>query len=185
MNMLDHKIDVSSATYLSLSEGDAKHTGFANLRDALDTALYVETLLSGEREWITNRLSWLFTSQSFLILALVTYLVSGKKLGHGLSFVLIWGLHVTGIVTCVFVGLAIFAADHELNKLSNVRCKVTQRINDFTSPLRIPLIGAGKKHRDTTWTFHLGFLPHMLLPWVLTLLWVALLIAYLVDPPMF
>ena len=81
MNMLDHKIDVSSATYLSLSEGDAKHTGFANLRDALDTALYVETLLSGEREWITNRLSWLFTSQSFLILALVTYLVSGKKLG--------------------------------------------------------------------------------------------------------
>jgi hypothetical protein len=165
-------------------EGDESHPGFTSLQDTLETALYIEELLSAEREWVTNRLSWLFTSQSFLLLALITFVVSGKTLGRGLFLVLTWGLPVVGITTCFFVGLGIIAAQHELKKLANVRCHVTRRINGFISPLRIPLIGAGKGHRDSGWTFHLGELPHMFLPWVLTLLWIGFLIALLIDSPL-
>jgi hypothetical protein len=168
-----------------LVDSDEHHPGLLDLRDALETALYVEELLSGEREWITNRLSWLFNSQAFLILALITFVVSGKTLGRGLSLVLTWGLPLVGIITCVLVGLAIFAAQHEVKKLANVRCQVTRRINEFTKPVRIPLIGGGKEHRDSGWTFHFGELPHMLLPWVLTVLWIGFAIALAMDSPLF
>ena len=42
-----------------------------DLKDALALAAYIEELLMTEQQWIMNRLSWLFTSQSFLLTAFV------------------------------------------------------------------------------------------------------------------
>ena len=49
-----------------------------DLKDALALAAYTEQLLMTEQQWILNRLSWLFTSQSFLITAFVVLLGSGN-----------------------------------------------------------------------------------------------------------
>ena len=49
-----------------------------DLKDALALAEYIEQLLMTEQQWILNRLSWLFTSQSFLITAFVVLLSSGN-----------------------------------------------------------------------------------------------------------
>jgi len=81
----------------------------------------------------------------------------------------------------MFVGLGIIAAQHEAKKLANARAKLTKIINTF-SPVQIPLIGIAKGHRDSPWTLYLGELPHMVLPWVLTLLWMGLLLALSFDP---
>jgi hypothetical protein len=48
------------------------------LQDALALAAYIEQLLMTEQQWILNRLSWLFTSQSFLVTAFVVLLGSGN-----------------------------------------------------------------------------------------------------------
>jgi len=42
-----------------------------NLAEAIAAAAYVEQLLAAEQQWITNRLSWLFISQSFCLTAFV------------------------------------------------------------------------------------------------------------------
>jgi hypothetical protein len=78
------------------------------------------------------------------------------------------------------VSLGTIAAQHETRKLADVRAELTEKINVFLSPVRIPLIGVAKGRRDTLWTFYLGELPHSLLSWVLTLFWVVLLLAHLV-----
>lgn len=49
-----------------------------DLKDALALAAHIEQLLMAEQQWILNRLSWLFTSQSFLITAFVVLLGSGN-----------------------------------------------------------------------------------------------------------
>jgi hypothetical protein len=48
-----------------------KKIDILDLKDALALAAYIEELLMTEQQWIMNRLSWLFTSQSFLLTAFV------------------------------------------------------------------------------------------------------------------
>ena len=42
-----------------------KAIAFNSLAEAIGVAQYVEQLLGAENQWINNRLSWLFISQSF------------------------------------------------------------------------------------------------------------------------
>ncbi len=156
---------------------------FNNLQEALATGCYIEELLDAEHQWITNRLSWLFVSQSFLLVGFVMVITSPpQSVRSAIRFTLTWGLPVVGFVTCLAVSLGLIAAQHEAKKLADARAKVTEKINTF-SPVRIPLIGSTNGYRDAPWTLPLGALPHRLIPWVLTLLWAILLLAFYLDLP--
>jgi len=64
------------ATEKTDNVSEEPHETGGALADALRTASYVEELHRVEQRWIMNRLSWLFVSQSFLVLAFVTLVTS-------------------------------------------------------------------------------------------------------------
>jgi hypothetical protein len=75
-----------------------------NILEVVETAHYVEELLEAEHQWIANRLSWLFTSQSFLVVAFVMFITRGERpVGQWMSITLNWGVPLVGLITCVFV----------------------------------------------------------------------------------
>ena len=156
--------------------GDAD---FAKVRDALEVASYVEQLHLSEQQWLMNRLSWLFTSQSFCILAYVTLITRAP--GHGedgrVAFLKV-ALPLFGVVCCAFVGLAIRAANADAHELGAARVALTVLINERLAPsVTLPRIGPSASLRDKPWTLWVGGLPHNLLPWLLMLLWLSLLTA--------
>ncbi len=53
-----------------------KPTKFEKVEHAFAASTFVEQLLTAEQNWITNRLSWLFVSQSFCITAFVILITS-------------------------------------------------------------------------------------------------------------
>lgn len=147
-----------------------------DLQDALALAAYVEQLLMTEQQWILNRLSWLFTSQSFLLTAFVVLLSSGNHspAAHLLRF----ALPLLGLFCCVTVALAIRAAERVGKPLGNRRAFLSMLINDrVKSPMLIPRLGSSKALRDNPWTLHHGSLPHIVLPWAFAMLWLLLLIS--------
>ena len=80
-----------------------------DLKDALALAAYIEQLLMTEQQCILNRLSWLFTSQSFLITAFVVLLGSGN---HSPSAHLLRiALPLLSLLCCITVAIAISAAE--------------------------------------------------------------------------
>jgi len=174
---------MSAGSAATLSQDNERPDGIKSLSDAIETASHIEKLLEAERLWIANRSSWLFTSQSFLLVAFVTFLGFGKEtittLGREMFLMLAWGLPIVGLITCLVVGLGIFAAQHEAKRLANEGAKATKTINAFIKPIKIPLLGGAEEHRDDQWAYWLGEFPHMILPWVLTVLWMALLSATL------
>ena len=174
---------VSTGSAATLPQDNKKPDGIKSLHDAIETASHIEKLLEAERLWIANRSSWLFTSQSFLLVAFVTFLGFGKEtittLGREMFLILAWGLPIVGLITCLVVGLGIFAAQHEAKRLANEGAKATRAINTFIEPIKIPLLGGAEEHRDEQWAYLLGEFPHIILPWVLTLLWIVLLSAIL------
>jgi hypothetical protein len=147
-----------------------------DLQDALALAAYIEQLLMTEQQWILNRLSWLFTSQSFLLTAFVVLLGSGNRspAAHLLRF----ALPLLGLFCCVTVALAIRAAERVGKPLGNRRAFLSMLINDrVKSPMLIPRLGSSKALRDNPWTLHHGSLPHIVLPWAFAMLWLLLLIS--------
>ena len=147
-----------------------------DLQDALALAAYIEQLLMTEQQWILNRLSWLFTSQSFLLTAFVVLLGSGNRspAAHLLRF----ALPLLGLFCCVTVALAIRAAERVGKPLGNRRAFLSMLINDrVNSPMLIPRLGSSKALRDNPWTLHHGSLPHIVLPWAFAMLWLLLLIS--------
>jgi hypothetical protein len=147
-----------------------------DLQDALALAAYIEQLLMTEQQWILNRLSWLFTSQSFLLTAFVVLLSSGNHspAAHLLRF----ALPLLGLFCCVTVALAIRAAERVGKPLGNRRAFLSMLINDrVNSPMLIPRLGSSKALRDNPWTLHHGSLPHIVLPWAFAMLWLLLLIS--------
>jgi hypothetical protein len=98
------------------------------LKDALALAAYIEQLLMTEQQWILNRLSWLFTSQSFLLTAFVVLLSSGNHspAAHLLRF----ALPLLGLFCCITVALAIRAAERVGKPLGNRRAFLSMIIND-------------------------------------------------------
>src|SRR5207253_1454169 len=92
----------AGASYWSLSAVTARGIGdpdFAKVRDALGVASYVEQLHLSEQQWLMNRLAWLFTSQSFCILAYVTLITKAPGAGDDtrVAFLKV-GLPVFGVV---------------------------------------------------------------------------------------
>jgi hypothetical protein len=154
-----------------------KPATFNSLSEAIDTANYVHQLLSAEHQWINNRVSWLFISQSFCITAyaiLSTTTAVRFVRGNAIT-VLEKGLPVFGVICCAVVGVAVFAATRVARSLASERCRLVHYINE-NSPATIPLVGAEGDLREEKWTYWAGELPHWVLPWVLGILWFLLVI---------
>ena len=147
-----------------------------DLKDALSLAAYIEQLLMTEQQWILNRLSWLFTSQSFLITAFVVLLGSGNH--SPTAHLLRIALPLLGLFCCITVAIAIRAAERVRKPLENRRAFLSMHINNIVkSPKLVPVLGSSKALRDNPWTLHHGSLPHIVLPWVFAVLWLLLLMS--------
>ena len=147
-----------------------------DLKDALALAAYIEQLLMTEQQWILNRLSWLFTSQSFLITAFVVLLGSGNH--SPTAHLLQIALPLLGLFCCVTVAIAIRAAERVRKPLENRRAYLSMHINNLAkSPMLVPMLGSSKALRDNPWTLHQGSLPHIVLPWAFAVLWLLLLMS--------
>ena len=147
-----------------------------DLKDALALASYIEQLLMTEQQWILNRLSWLFTSQSFLLTAFVVLLSSGNH--SPTAHLLRIALQLLGLFCCVTVALAVRAAERVSKPLGNRRAFLSMLINDIVkSPILVPKLGSSKALRDNPWTLQYGSLPHSILPWAFASLWLLLLIS--------
>jgi hypothetical protein len=155
----------------------SKPITFNSLAEAIDAANYVQHLLNAEYQWINNRLSWLFISQTFGIMA-YTVLSTSTAIrfpGHYTIMILELGLPIFGIVCCVLVGVAVFAAKRVARSLVNERTRLVHYINE-NCPATIPLVGAEGDIREKHWISWSGELPHVVLPWLLGVLWLLLII---------
>ena len=150
---------------------------FNNLAEAIGAANYIEQLLGAEYQWINNRLSWLFISQSFCITAytILTTSTGVRFVGDDTIAILKVALPVFGIICCASVGIAIFAAVQVAYNLGNERGRLVRYINE-NSPARIPLPGLAGDLIEKRWIYWAGELPHWILPSVLGALWLLLLI---------
>jgi len=155
----------------------AKPVTFNSISDAIGAANYVQQLLGAEYQWINNRVSWLFISQSFCITAYAILSTStGVRFVRGNAVaVLAVGLPIFGIICSAVVGVAVFAATRVARSLAKERGRLVRYINE-NSPATIPLTGAEGDLREENWTYWSGELPHWVLPWVLGLLWLLLVI---------
>jgi hypothetical protein len=154
----------------------SKPAAFNNLAEAIAAANYVQQLLTTEYQWINNRVSWLFISQSFCIMAYTSLITStGQRYSESMDIsVLGRGLPVFGMICSVVVGTAIFAAQRVVRSLTYERQRIVHYINE-NSPATIPLAGAEGDLRNQRWIPWLGGIPHKILPWVLGLLWLSLI----------
>ena len=147
-----------------------------DLKDALLLAAHIEQLLMTEQQWILNRLSWLFTSQSFLITAFVVLLGSGNH--SPTAHLLRIALPLLGLFCCITVAIAIRAAERVRKPLENRRAYLSMHINNLAkSPMLVPMLGSSKALRNNPWTLHQGSLPHIVLPWAFAVLWLLLLMS--------
>lgn len=153
-----------------------KPTSFSTLAEAISAATYIQQLLTAEYQWISNRLSWLFISQSFCISAYTTLASTSVQRfeGHATIYVLQRGLPVFGISCCIADGLAVFAARRVAHFLAEERARVVHYINE-NSPASIPLIGFEGDLKDHLWLHRFGELPHWVLPWLLGIFWLLLI----------
>ena len=153
-----------------------KPTTFNSLAEAIGAANYVQQLLAAEYQWISNRLSWLFISQSFCISAyMILQTSTGVRFAGTYDIsILEKGLPLFGIICSVMVGCAVFAAQRVVRSLTMERSRIVHYINE-NSPATIPLAGAEGDLRKKHWTHWVGELPHIILPWILGLLWFALI----------
>ena len=154
-----------------------KPTTFNSLGEAISAASYVEQLFGAELQWIHNRLSWLFISQSFCLTAyaILSTSTGTRFAGRHTLPILALALPVFGTICCVVVGVAVFAATRVARRLANERRRLVRYINE-NSPATIPLGGAAGEARHDDWTYWCGELPHRVLPWILGILWVLLII---------
>ena len=154
-----------------------KPKDFGSVDEAIGCANYIEKLLEAERQWINNRVSWLFISQTFCIMAYTMLSTSTdvRFAGRDAIRILELGLPVFGVVCCVVVGVAVFSAARVAHSLENERGGVVLYING-ASPATIPMIGVAGDLRDKNWLYWFGEMPHRLLPWVLGALWLLLMI---------
>jgi len=148
---IPHSAEVRNVTETS--------TGVRNVMETIAIASYVEQMLAAEQQWIMNRLQWLFTSQSFLIAAFVGLIVSTPSPPEiDIVRTLNIALPVVGVLFCVSVCAAVFAAERVGSLLGNERARLSQSINQ-SSATQIPLIGTSKDLRDPKWTLTNGGTP--------------------------
>lgn len=125
---------------------------------------------------ITNRLSWLFVSQSFCITA-YTVLVVQTGVWQGAEnqkIALRILLPILGIICSSVVGVSVRQAAKVGEKISDERAKLTEYINDKCKT-KIPKVGVKFREEGIEKTHKRGAFPEHL-PWVLVGFWVILLI---------
>jgi len=155
----------------------AKPKYFSSVDEAIGCANYIEKLLEAERQWINNRVSWLFISQTFCIMAYTTLSTTKdvRFAERGAIGILKSGLPIFGVACCVVVGVAVFSAARVAHSLENERGRAVLYVNE-NSPATIPMIDVAGDLRDKRWLYWFGEMPHRLLPWVLGALWLLLMI---------
>ena len=104
---------------------------FPNDKDAFAAAQYVEQVLATELQWINNRMTWLFVSQSFCITAYTILATSHDTQTEfaGKIQVLRVGLPILGIFCSVVVQLGTLAAGKVAEELADERARLTKFIN--------------------------------------------------------
>lgn len=149
------------------------------LSELIQALSFIEQLIAAEHQWIANRLSWLFVSQSFCIMAFTILVTStGVRFsGDWDHTVLRIGLPSFGIACCLSVAVSVIAAARVAQRLSAERARLTRHVNQELG-IRIPLIGPDPEYREPGigWTFWAGAVPRLLLPWLLAALWTAVLV---------
>jgi hypothetical protein len=179
----EHRLDELIAAAGSTADARTGNNGneqltFASPMEAIYTAQYIEQLFVAEQQWSMNRLAWLLVSQSFCITAYAV-LVSTNLARPGIERhvrLLIVGIPLFGLITCIAVGLAVRAAEQVIVKLADERARLSRHLNSLFRT-RIPAVGVSPKSRDADlrWGILFGALPRWL-PWVLCVLWLAMLI---------
>jgi hypothetical protein len=118
-----------------------------------------------EFDLIGHRMTWLVISQSFLFSAVsLTVNNSVNPSAVKISELLRWLIPIIGIITCISVGLATFAARSVINKLKRQRDPLeSQDPTDY----QLESIGV----RSSSWEHKIGNIPSLILPWVLCIAW--------------
>jgi hypothetical protein len=148
---------------------------FEHLEHALATAAYIEQMINTEIQWIGNRMNWFLVAESMLVAGYIGLFGFGPQLRAEKIFSkLTNGVPIVGIICALLIGLAVRAAAHEANKLSDERVNLSEYINS-QAHTKIPKIGYTR--RDEPWTRICGALPHWLLPLIFVGIW-SLLWAY-------
>jgi hypothetical protein len=132
---------------------------------------------------IFHRMTWLMTSQAFLI-ALLAAVYSGKVsatiFGHDATSFVHWFLAGLGITVSLVIALGIHAAQCEIEYLGKTYRKAygqeieAKRESDRKTPLNLPdITGGGRNHKS-------GKFPAYVLPALCFLLWIG--IAFAIHP---
>ncbi|WP_426992957.1 hypothetical protein [Methylomonas sp. CM2] len=147
------------------------------IADLCAVAQYVEQIIAAEHQWISNRLSWFYMSQTFCLAThAVLVTAQGVHVRRDFEF-LLWAMPLFGLVSSVIVFFSAKAAESVVRSLAEERARLTRRINAVAGA-SIPLIGASRPNRqaDLHWTHWAGALPLNILPPSLALIWIVLLI---------
>jgi len=138
-------------------------------QNLLATCNLVETKINSEFNLINHRVSWLASSQSFLMLALVT-LISNFLLNHNmLTGIILLFIPIIGIVICLQVFLAVNAALRVLTKhLLPERGMLTDQLNKCAGT-SFALLGEDRL------TDFVGTIPSKWIPVTLMVTWLLLL----------
>lgn len=125
-----------------------------------------------EFDLIGHRMTWLMISQSFLFSTFATTIsASTPPKSTKAVTTLQWLVSGVGILTALFVGLAILAAHQVISRLKPNR----DELEKAASSRGFEVLGVESSSRD----HFLGNLPSQVLPWVLIAAWVLLVIRIL------
>lgn len=147
------------------------------ISDLCAIAQYVEQIMAAEHQWISNRLSWFYMSQTFC-LATHAVLVTAQSVHARRDFeFLLWAMPLFGLVSSILVFFSAKAAESVACSLAEERARLTRQIN-AAAGVSIPLIGATPPNRQLNlrWTHWAGALPLNILPPGLALIWAILLV---------
>jgi hypothetical protein len=134
----------------------------------LATCNLVETKIHLEFNLINHRISWLASSQSFLVLALVTLIKDFTPDTDKLTGFILLFIPLVGIIICFQVFLAVSAALKVLTEdLLSERALLTEQLNRCAGTSLAPL---GKDRL----TDFFGTIPSKWIPLTLLLTWLVL-----------
>jgi hypothetical protein len=126
----------------------------------------LEARVAHELNLINHRVSWLATSQSFLMLAMVTLLSGSPRPIHaGLAWFAVF-IPIVGIILCTLVLFGVRAALKELRGLLAERVAVTRSVNTLAGTA-VPEQGPDRL------TAFFGAVPAQLIPITFIVTWVV------------
>ncbi len=131
---------------------------------------WIETKIGHELNLINHRVSWLAASQTFLVIALATFLSSNNASSHAVVGWFLIAIPLIGLVLCSQVFLAVCAAFKVLdNHLLPERSQLTKELNQLTGR-SFTLLGPDRL------TVFFGAIPAKWIPVTFILMWLFFLI---------